>query len=153
MKRIISIFFLTIMLVVSIHPLLSMHFCQGKLSSFSLMKEAGSCCATMDMNRATVNASLNSKSTDYSHYYLAYHKENCCKTHNMMLSTDNYNYQNQHLSFENMMPVFTSVWIALHTLINYVEPDTSVGFDHLFPPNGQNKLNIDWLTYICTFLI
>ncbi len=50
MRRVISLFFLLIMVAVGIHPMLTMHFCKGQLASVSIMKEAKVCCVDMGGN-------------------------------------------------------------------------------------------------------
>ena len=152
MRRVISLFFLLIMVAVSIHPMLNMHFCKGQLASVSIMKEAKVCCVDMGGNR-DLEASPMQQITNENHSHFINLHKNCCSTRNVTLSTDRYNSLNQNLSLQKLLPSFTVTWVALHTLINYIESDTSVKLRHIFPPDKQSKLNTDLLTYICIFRI
>ena len=154
MRRITSIFLLLIMLVTGAHPVLAMHFCEGELSSVNLINNMHdhSCCDKMAKmsDEDCDNKSRPHKSTSTS---VSSVSDGCCHFEKVELSTDDFNYQQHQLNLNNIQLSFDNVWLTLYSVLNYLVPESLVTVQHIFPPGGLNKLNLDLLTYICTYRI
>ncbi|MFC4675043.1 hypothetical protein [Dysgonomonas termitidis] len=155
MRRFISIFLSLIILVVGAHPVLAMHFCAGDLFSVNLTKanqQNHFCCEKME-NMPTEDCGSKSHSHHKPHSAFTEEHDNCCTFKQVKLSTDDFNHQIQQSSLNNILPSFFNVWFVLYSAVNYLESDSSVIVQHIFPPGGLDKLNIDLLAYICTYRI
>ncbi|TWV15041.1 hypothetical protein FQ707_01620 [Bacteroidaceae bacterium HV4-6-C5C] len=148
MKRTISILLLLLMLVISVRPMMSMHFCQGKMSSVSLLKATGdhSCCGGMnaDMEKSSKNVSVASHFVD--------DHDTCCKTEKVYVATDNFNSQVE-LSIAKLLPSFVYVGLIFKYLINITEPESLIKAHIFSPPDKLSKKSVDLLALICTFQI
>ncbi|MBF0762034.1 hypothetical protein IR148_13395 [Dysgonomonas mossii] len=155
MKRFSSVLLSLIILVAGAHPVLAMHFCAGDFYSVDLAKpnqSNHSCCDKMeDMSKE--NCEGGSQSHHKSDSSLTEEHGNCCTFKHVKLSTDDYDYQVQQSSLNNIQPFFTTIWFVLYSALNYFEFDSSVIVQRIFPPGGLDKLNIDLLTYICIYRI
>lgn len=154
MRRIISILLLLTMLVTGAHPVFAMHFCEGKLFSVNLVnnQREHSCCEKMvKMSEEDCNNKMQSQNDASSTFFKM--KNSCCDFKQVKLSTDDFNNQLQQFNFNNIHLSFENVWLVLYSALNYLEPQFSVTVQHIFPPGGLNKSNLDLLTYICTYRI
>lgn len=154
MRRIISIFLLLTMLVMGAHPVLAMHFCEGKLFSVNLTdtQQGHSCCGSMSkMSEEDCDNKLQAKKDIASVF--SSNKAGCCDFRQVRLSTDDFNNQQHQFNLNNIQLSFDNVWMVLYSVLNYSGSDYSVTTQHIFPPGGLNKLNIDLLTYICIYRI
>jgi hypothetical protein len=131
MKRDVSIFLFLVILIIGVHPTLTIHFCRGELYSIDLMTDESAvlCCG---------------KNTD--------DMSSCCHIQKIQISTDNYLCQVQ-LNTTPVLPAYDSAWITLNYIVNRVESDNSFTIQHLFPPGGLNKQSIDILAYMCIYRI
>ncbi|KAA6343978.1 hypothetical protein EZS27_008375 [termite gut metagenome] len=131
MKRGVSIFLFLVILIIGVHPTLTIHFCGGELYSIDLMTDESAvlCCG---------------KSTD--------DMSNCCHIQKIQISTDNYLRQAQ-LNTTPVLPAYDRAWITLNYTPNRIESANSFTIQHLFPPGGLNKQNIDILAYMCIYRI
>ncbi len=148
MKRTISILLLLLMLVISVRPMMSMHFCQGKMFSVSLLKAAGdhSCCGGMsaDMEKSQ-------KQVSAMPHFMGDHGT-CCKTQKVYVATDNFNSQVE-LSIAKLLPSFVYVGLIFKYLINITEPESLIKAQFFSPPDKLSKKSVDLLALICTFQI
>ncbi|WP_139785137.1 hypothetical protein [Parabacteroides sp. Marseille-P3160] len=147
MKRIISIFLLLVMLVVGLQPVLNMHFCGGDLLSVSIVErsdEGGCCCADKGHEPKA-------ESNEASSLFLANEHRNCCVQQQIEIATDQYQVQSFELS--KLLLSLNHIWLAWDYTINYINPGHSVSIQHLFPPGGLNKLNLDLLAFVCVYRI
>lgn len=156
MKRIIAVFLLFLMLLVGIRPVLAMHFCHGNLSSVSFINDGltdKSCCASTD-HRQHKTSERNGEANDNASTPLIsdIHK-NCCDFQKIELSTDDYNHHADQLSLNTLYPTFDNVSLILNYLANCINPDETIIAQHIFPPEGLNKLTLDLLTFICIYRI
>ncbi|KAA6333511.1 hypothetical protein EZS27_018084 [termite gut metagenome] len=147
MRRIISILLILVMLVAGAHPAFAIHFCGGKLHSVGLMtsESVRPCCGENTAADALYSGQRESLSVTESH-------TSCCHIQKVQISTDDYQRQAQ-LNTPPVLPAFDSAWIILNYISNWIEPDKSLIIQHLFPPGGLSRQNIDVLASICIYRI
>ena len=132
------------MIIIGIHPILSVHFCGGELHSFALLSDSAekSCCASMaDMAEEAHTHSI----TDLHH--------NCCDTQTLQIATDDYQSQQQQITLNKPLLSFDKVWFALASVFELVESDDYTLVKNAFPPGGLYLQHVDILTYICIYRI
>lgn len=152
MKRFLSVLLSLIIFVAGAHPVLAMHFCAGDFYSVNLAKQNHSCCEKME-NMPTEDCGSNSHSHHKPHAAFSGEHNNCCTFKQVKLSTDDFNHQVQQSNLNHILPSFFNVWFVLYSAVDYPESDSSVIIQRIFPPGRLDKLNIDLLTYICTYRI
>ena len=148
MKRALSIFFLNIMMLVAIQPVVAMHFCGGELHSFDLLKAENnhSCCISKlevadiyhyDINLATEVAA-----------------DDCCEFDTVEVSTDNFQHQANRLNLLSQFTMIENNWFTINNLFALNQPETDTANSELdFPPKGLFMEDVSILTYICIFRI
>ncbi|KAA6339807.1 hypothetical protein EZS27_012284 [termite gut metagenome] len=147
MRRIISILLIFVVLMAGAHPVFAIHFCGGKLYSVGLMtnESVRPCCGENAATDTSYSGHTESLLFTESH-------TSCCHIQKVQISTDDYQRQAQ-LNTPPVLPAFDSAWIILNYISNWIEPDKSLIIQHLFPPGGLSRQNIDVLASICIYRI
>lgn len=139
MKRILSILLLFLMLIAGMQPTLAIHFCGEKLQSVQISNEqkAESCCGMNHQNAADIHEKFLPKG--------------CCSSHEVQLSTDDYQYQ-QALQCNTFLPVVAEClqpaflfYTSRVVFSEKLRPD--------YPPEGLTHLKVDILTTISVLII
>ena len=144
-KRILTYILLLLVLTLSVHPVLSMHFCQDDLQSFNIQSLSNNnmCCMPAEAEKTNnVDApSLSLITTDNS----------CCSTTNLEVVTDNFT-QNSSQSIQ--LPTestYMAGWFAVNYLINLIATDTTTETTFNFPINGSYLKTLHFLSLICVY--
>ena len=153
MKKVTSIFLLFIMLVVSVHPVLAVHFCGGKLNSFSILNNdmEKSCCGEKEISpHSDVAFQTLNKSSRLTHL-LSDNK--CCKTQKINISTNDYQYHIQRFNLKNnTLSAWVKLWIV-PGLLSIFENNNVIKTNFYFPPGTLHLQNTDLLSFICIYRI
>ena len=139
MKSTTAIFSLILMLITAIQPVVAMHFCGDKLSSFQIYQ-------TIDNHDVCCN--------DVEHHDASISDNSCCETEMMKLSTDEFQTNTEQLSSKTL-PLSINI-IGLNRVNQLIasEPDTNALLPTLkFPPKGLYLEEVSILTYICIYRI
>jgi hypothetical protein len=128
MKRLISIFMLTILLLTAAQPTLIFHYCGGKFHSVGLAKNEfpKSCCGEK-------------------------HK-NCCSNEILKIATDDYQLQQQDLT--ELAPLVLNP--VLYVLFDNLQPSESTDalvLQNIFPPGGLAKYSAAIIQMNCVYRI
>ena len=163
-KKIIALFFLHIMLLVAIHPVVAMHFCGGRLHSvnFFIPEVNHPCCQIAEdivieeENPACCGAEEPAAAADFESCIaepeLEQADDACCAFQIVELSTDDYQVQTQKASYNPVWYSFESSWFTVNNrfALNEPEPDLSIP-ENEFPPGGLFMQDVSLLTYICIY--
>ncbi len=63
MKRILTSLLVLLVLTISVHPIIAMHFCNGDLHSFSLVSKSETCCTFENVEIITDNFTVEHTNT------------------------------------------------------------------------------------------
>lgn len=142
MKKLLSIFMLSIMLIVGIGPTLGMHFCGKKLHSVEVLSPQNkkSCCT-----KTTDSAQTNNES-EIAH-------KDCCETHKVQIATDTYQLQERVLNIAPLVGLLQPDWFTTNYRLLLVERDTTTIAKAYFPPDGFDVKDADVLSFICILRI
>ena len=142
MKYFLSISLLLLVMHLTVHPILSLHFCSGKLASteFFSVQENDDCCG---------NSSSQEQETTCKGEHLV--KEKCCNTSVLRLSGDEF----EHISDANyshtLKPVlFLSVRTIVSLLLSY---DLVSSLNSYAPPEQLFTTGRELLARICILVI
>lgn len=138
-------------LVAGAHPVLAIHYCSDNLASINLTEmtqQSHTCCGKNELRSSESNQTNTQPIPSFDNQ-----KNGCCTYKNLKLSTDDFNNQSQHLNLEQIIPTLIVGYIALYSILNTFDFDNSNIVKHVFPPEGLGKLNLDLLSYICTYRI
>lgn len=157
MRRLISIFLFLIMLIISIRPIMSMHFCHGEMTSvhFFKIKGSASCCGSDNMEAPTNEQATQPDQGHHKGSSSALHFVNnssCCSIEELYVSTDSFNPQPEQVIAKQFSGfVFLETYIrsrlSLRTREFLVK---SLSFS---PPDKLRWQTITRLAFICTFQI
>lgn len=147
MKRITAILLLIIMVVSAVQPMFAMHFCDGELHSFSLLKNSAgdeSCCDD--------HASL--LQNDSHICTLDLNIDNCCDIQYIKVATDDFQNKTENISSRilNLLPDYFSILITGLPKLTDINKDTP-GTNTDFPAAGLFMKDVSILTYICIYRI
>ncbi len=145
-KRISTSVLLLVVLTLSLHPIITLHFCQGDLHSFKVVSksETKACCVLSDIAE---NNNLDTQSTN-----LIESSESCCSFLNVKVITDNFT--SEHTTTTIQKPTAFSYFqmsAILNYLINLFSIDTlPVSNNYLTPPVLYNT-TLKFLAHICVY--
>lgn len=139
MRKNVSILLMTIMLIVAVHPVFAIHFCEGKLESVKIFDNLDTGCASgMDTNVARDNNTLQ------------HIEKSCCFTRHLHLNTDDYQYSISHISIH--LPVFECVPTGFDTkYISYINPELNE--EAVIPPIPPAENGRGIISSICILRI
>lgn len=156
MKKSIALFLLHIMLVVGMHPVLSMHFCEKELCSLHLLNNPAekSCCTSDPDSEKEMHCCCTKGVKDLpdkqdihtSHQY-------CCNIQTIRIATDDFRYQGNQPSFNKPLPSHDSVFVVFNDVFRQAETDHSIPAKNTFPSGGLYLQHIDIRTYIGIYRI
>lgn len=151
LKKIFSILLLFLILMTGIHPALFMHFCSGKLHSFSL--SAGtfeeSCCSVMEMSHNDDNDSDFSVNINHTFF-----ETNCCETKDIQIVTDDYQLQQrQQTVLKSQVQQFVNLLFSSVSELLPVNLTNNSFLQKNIPPGGLAIPKAGLLTFICIYRI
>ena len=127
MKRLISVFLLSLITITAVQPTVVFHYCKGKLHSVGIVKGGlpPSCCG----------------------------KCNCCSNEIIKITTDDYQIQQEvlieafPLLLKPVLYIITDCFLSGYQSLHSPLPPPN------FPPGGLARHTVDLLTLICIFRI
>ena len=91
MRKAIAIFFLQIIVAVSVQPAIALHFCEGELSHMALYLDDGTCCEGHEKVRLTVVTMPKSPYRQLMPYATRNGDHSlCCSTSTLIIETDTF---------------------------------------------------------------
>lgn len=146
MKRLLSFILLLFVLTVSVHPIITLHFCKGDLHSFTVMakNEANACCVSSDRNENSNFDILSINLTESS--------ESCCSFQKVEIITDNFTLEHTNTTIQKP---FAFSYIPMAALIDYLinlfTPEAIIESNNHISPNGWYNTTLKFLSYICVY--
>lgn len=157
MKKGFAVFFLHVMLLVAIQPVISLHFCKGELHSVDLMKANLSSCCEIPAKESQVLVDFDTLDQPYSnqnHNNSQLTDTECCDFEAIKFSTDNYQNQIQQPVSLKSLQLIQTLGVALINTLPRQGFFTETGFHaKIFPTTGILLQDVSLLTYICTYRI
>ena len=146
MKRISTSILLLVVLTLSVHPIITLHFCNGDLHSFTVVSnsEANACCVLSDIAE---NNNLDTPSTN-----LIESSESCCSFQNVEIVTDNFT--SEHTTTTIQKPTAFSYFqmsAILNYLINLFTPDTNLVSNNYITQPVLYNTTLKFLAHICVY--
>lgn len=158
MNKVISIFLLSIMMLIAAHPVIAMHYCEGELYSFNLFQtnDEMECCDGEHQNDTTHNhiaCCANTADHNYKHN-ISLQSEDCCDYDTMQVSTDEFQHISNNISWISLISSIANNWFTINDLFTLSQPETNLtSFEYEFPSKGLFMEDICILTYICIYRI
>lgn len=146
MKRILTSILLLLVLTISVHPIISMHFCNGVLHSFTLASksEADACCVLSDISINNNFDKITSNLIDSS--------ENCCSFKNVEIITDNFTLEQTNTTIQKPVSfTFIHASAILDYLISLFTPDAIIKSYNPISAIGLHSTTLKFLSYICVY--
>lgn len=146
MKRLLSFILLLFVLTVSVHPIITLHFCQGDLHSFTVIanNEVNACCISSDTNENSNFDILSINLTESS--------ESCCSFQKVEIITDNFTLEHANTTIQKPI-AFSYIPVAalIDYLINLFTPDAIIESNNHTSPTGWYNTTLKFLSYICVY--
>ena len=146
MKRLLSFILLLFVLTVSVHPIITLHFCKGDLHSFTVIanNEVNACCVSSDRNENSNFDILSINLTESS--------ESCCSFQKVEIITDNFTLEHTNTTIQKPI-AFSYIPMAalIDYLINLFTPEAIIESNNHISPNGWYNTTLKFLSYICVY--
>lgn len=144
MKRILTYILLLLMLTLSVHPSLSMHFCQDELQSVNIQKLSSNfCCMAAETGE---NENANSLSLNHIES-----ENSCCSTTDLEVVTDNFTQSSSQTIQAPTESTYMAGWFTVNYLINLIATETTTENNFNFPIYGSFLRTLDFLSLICVY--
>lgn len=145
MKRISTSILLLLVLTLSVHPILSLHFCGDDLMSLNMGVGSSDivCCIPAEIND-NEDAKIPTQNLTES-------ENSCCTVTNVEIVTDNF-IPNNSQSIES--PTDTSLmpgWFILNYLVSLIVSDTAVENFTYSATEGFYVKTLDFLSLVCIY--
>lgn len=153
MKRLLSFILLLFVLTVSVHPIITLHFCKGDLHSFTVIanNEVNACCV---LSTLPENNSLEIYSIDQfeSNDHFVETCESCCSFQKVEIITDNFTLEHTNMTIQKPI-AFSYIPMAalIDYLINLFTPDAIIKSNNHTSPTGWYNTTLKFLSYICVY--
>lgn len=154
MKRILSFIVLLFVLTVSVHPVITLHFCNDDLHSFTVLtsNDVKGCCVSSSSIPVTNNVEVFSFDPLESLDYVAESCESCCSYQKIEIATDNFTADQTNTSGQNTIPFsYISLSAIVDYLINLFTPDTLSKSYNPVSHIGLHSSTLKFLSYICVY--
>lgn len=146
MKRISTSILLLLVLTLSVHPIIAMHFCNNEFHSFTLVanNEADACCVSSDIS---VNNNFDTLSTNFIDS-----SESCCSFQNVEIITDNFTLEQTNTKIQKPITFsYLQASAILDYLINLFTSDAIIKSYNPISPIGLHSTTLKLLSYICVY--
>lgn len=145
MKRISTYILLLLVLTLSVHPILSLHFCGDDLKSLNIgmLSNDSMCCAPVEVgDNEHARTPLQS---------LIVSDNSCCSTTNLEIVTDNFTHGSSQ-SIESSSDIsFIPGWFIINHLINLTAPEVTNTPKFNFHTQRIYLKTLDFLSLICVY--
>ena len=130
MKRILTSILVLLVLTISVHPILTMHFCGGNLQSFNIHTQSNDnmCCSPVEAE--------NIENTKFATLKLVEANNECCTVRNVEIVTDTFISISSQSIQTPTESTFIPGWFALNSLINLTAPEATIKSFFNFPTSG-----------------
>lgn len=147
MKKILSYIMLLLMLLVTVHPVVGMHFCGGQLHNFHLydIETDHSCCHVEVVVEPTVCCSAEAESEPMQVQF----DSNCCSFETAAMETDAYQTQPQVQLNDKLLPVAIVSLLLNISEVPLIPETNSHLLKYSFPPSGRFLADLDPVSLIC----
>ena len=160
MKRTISIFLATLVLLVMIQPTLVFHYCGNSLRYVKVLTEnpIGCCCSDVNIYRSAnfddnTNKYAQERNVAADGYLFLESSKSCCSFYIIEVSTDDFNFQQEPI-IDRGAPVVVNYLPAVISLSSVSKRiDRAVINLQRFLPGETFYESRELLSMICTFLI
>ena len=145
-KRVLTSMLLLVVLTLSLHPVITLHFCKGDLHSFTMVSEseANTCCALSYSNE---NNNSDTPSTN-----LIESSDNCCTSQNVEIITDNFTIEHTNTTIQKSSTFsYFQISAILNYLINLFTPETILTSNYHLSPQGLYSNTLRFLSFICVY--
>ena len=145
-KRILTSLLLVLVLTMSVHPIITLHFCNGDLHSFTMgaANEATACCILSDVAENNHFDTLSTNLTESS--------DSCCSFQNVEIITDNFTVDQTNTTIQKPVTfTFIHASAILDYLINLFTPEAIIKSSHPISPIGLRSTTLKFLSYICVY--
>ena len=144
MKRILTYILLLLVLTLSVHTILSMHFCLCLLQSFNIQKLSSNMCCMAAETGENENANILSLNHIES-------ENSCCSTTALEVVTDNFTPNSSQSIQSPTESTYMPGWFVVNYLINLIASDTTTESNFNFPIYGSFLKTLDFLSLICVY--
>ena len=152
MRRVISIFLATLVLLIVVRPTLAFHYCGDRLRYVKILAEipVNSCCSVAD---GSAGKYAEEREFIANEYLLSESAKSCCSSYVIGISTDDFNLQQESKLagssvVVNHLPIFNSLSFVPD---DYVDP-AAINLLRFLPGDTFYESR-ELLSLICTFLI
>lgn len=145
-KRILTSILLLVVLTLSVHPIITLHFCNGDLHSYTVLSksETNACCV---LSNLTETNNFDTHSTN-----LLESSESCCSFQNVEIITDNFILEHTNTTIQKPFSFsYLPVSGVLDYLINLFTPDAIIKSNNPISPIGLYSTTLRFLSYICVY--
>lgn len=145
MKRILTSLLLLLMLTFSVHPILSLHFCEDELMSLNIgVKSNGNmCCSSAEAG--------DNENAKFPILILTESESSCCTITDIEVLTDNFVSNSSQSIQTPTESTFIPGWFALDSLINLTAPEATIKSFFNFPSSGFYIKTLDFLSLISVY--
>ncbi len=145
-RRFLVFILLLPVIMLSVHPIVTLHFCNGDLHSFSLTSksETSTCCLSSDIQEYSSSENHTSNFANSS--------ETCCTIENVEIPTDNFTVEQTNTTIQKPVTfTFIHASAILDYLISLFTPDAIIKSSHPISPIGLRSTTLKFLSYICVY--
>ena len=145
-KRILTSLLLVLVLTLSVHPIITLHFCEGDLHSFTIgaTNEASACCITSDVTENNYFDTLTTNLTESS--------DSCCSFKSVEIITDNFTVEHTNTTIQKPTTYsYFQMSTILDYLINLFSPDTIIESNSFFSTPVLYNTTLKFLAHICVY--
>lgn len=146
MKRILTYTLLLVVLTLSVHPVITLHFCKGELHSFTVVaqNETSSCFVFSKIN------SRNGYNTLYTNP--SFLSESCCSFKRLELITDSFIIEQNNSPIQKpIVSSFVSLSAILIYLINLPTSGAITKYNNHISPTVFYNTTLKFLSYISVY--
>lgn len=146
MKRISTSILLLLVLTISVHPIITIHFCNGDLHSFTVVSknEASACCVSSNIS---VSENYDTLSTN-----LIVSSESYCSFQKVEIIGDNFTLDNTNTTIQKPVSItYTSMSAIVNYLINLFTPDGIIKKKNPISPIGLHSNTLKFLSLISVY--
>lgn len=151
-KRISTSILVLLVLTLSVHPIITLHFCNGDLHSYALFEkaEANACCMSSNLseNDSFETLSINlTESIDLTETY-----GSCCSFQKVEIVGDNFTLENTNTTIQKPVSIaYTSMSAIVNYLINLFTPDGIIKKKNPISPIGLHSNTLKFLSLISVY--
>ena len=145
-KRVLTSMLLLVVLTLSVHPIITLHFCNGDLHSYTVVSksETNACCV---LSNITENNNLDTHSTN-----LIESSESCCSFQKVEIITDNFTVDLTNTTIQEPTTFsYFQMSAVLNYLINLFTHETILISNNPISTIGLYSTTLRFLSYICVY--